>query len=126
MKEREARRGGGLRLHHLAIRTGNIDAAVGFYTTMMGLGVVRDQRPRSVWLGLSDGSVLMIEARGDGEPAVPAGSLELVAFRISPEEKLAVRERAIATGCFDGETEHTVYLRDPEGRRLGVSTFPLD
>jgi catechol 2,3-dioxygenase-like lactoylglutathione lyase family enzyme len=118
--------GGGLRLHHIAIRTASIDAALEFYTTMLGLDVVRDQRPRSVWLGFSDSSVIMIEARGAGEPAVPAGSLELVAFRVSPEGKAAVRERAISAGCFDGETEHTVYIRDPEGRRLGVSTFPLD
>jgi len=126
MEEREARGGGELRLHHIAIRTGDIDAALGFYTRIMGLRVVRDHRPRSVWLGLSDGSLLMIEARGDGEPKVPAGSMELIAFRVSREGKLAVRERARAAGCFDGETDHTVYLRDPEGRRLGVSTFPLD
>ena len=96
-----------------------------FYRTMLGLEILRDQRPRSVWLGLADGSVLMIEARGPGEPAVPAGSLELVAFGVSQAEKDAVRARAIGAGCFDGETEHTAYLRDPEGRRLGVSTFRL-
>jgi len=116
---------GGLRLHHIAIRAANVDATLAFYTTMLRLEIVRDQRPRSVWLGLTDGSVFMIEARGAGEPSVPAGSLELVAFRVSPDDKAAVRERAIRASCFDGETEHTVYLRDPEGRRLGVSTFPL-
>lgn len=116
---------GGLRLHHVAIRATNVDRALEFYASMLGLGIVRDQRPRSVWLGLSDGAVLMIETRGAGEPEVPVGSLELVAFRVTPAVKDAVRERAIGAGCFDGETEHTVYLRDPEGRRLGVSTFPL-
>jgi glyoxylase I family protein len=115
----------GLCLHHIAIRAADLDAVVGFYRTMLGLEIVRDHRPRSVWLGLSGASVLMIEARGAGEPAVPAGSLELVAFRVSAEEKTAMRERAMNAGCFDGETAHTVYLRDPEGRRLGVSTFPL-
>jgi catechol 2,3-dioxygenase-like lactoylglutathione lyase family enzyme len=117
---------GGLRLHHIAIRTTDVDKALNFYASVLGLGIVRDQRPRSVWLGLSDGSVVMIEARGVGEPALPAGSLELTAFRVSSADKAAVRERAVSAGCFDGETEHTVYLRDPEGRRLGVSTFPLD
>jgi catechol 2,3-dioxygenase-like lactoylglutathione lyase family enzyme len=116
---------GRLCLHHIAIRATDVDKSLEFYTSVLGLGIVRDQRPRSVWLGLSDGSVLMIEARGPGEPTVPAGSLELTAFRVSPADKAAIRERAIRVGCFDGETEHTVYLRDPEVRRLGVSTFPL-
>jgi len=116
---------GGLRLHHIAIRAIDVDKSLEFYASMFGLGIVRDQRPRSVWLGLSDGAVLMIETRGAGEPGVPVGSLELLAFRVSPAVKAAVRERAIGAGCFDGETDHTVYLRDPEGRRLGVSTFPL-
>lgn len=116
---------GHLRLHHIAIRAMDVEKSLEFYTSVLGFGIVRDQRPRSVWLGLCDGSVVMIEARGAGEPTVPAGSLELMAFRVSPAEKTLVRERAIKAGCFDGETEHTVYLRDPEGRRLGVSTFPL-
>jgi len=118
--------GGGLRLHHIAIRASDVEAMQEFYASMLGLEIVRDQRPRSVWLGLADGAVLMIEARDAGEPAVVAGSRELVAFRASPASKAAVRERALRAGCFDGETEHTVYLRDPEGRRLGVSTYPLD
>jgi hypothetical protein len=45
--------------------------------------------------------------------------------RRSPSSAAAVRERAVAR-VASRETEHTVYLRDPEGRRLGVSTFPLD
>jgi len=126
MGKRQGSPGGGLCLHHIAIRTANVDSILAFYTTTLGLSLVRDQRPRSVWLGLSDGSLVMIEARGAGEPSVPVGSLELVAFRVSSQDKARVRERAIDAGCFDGETEHTVYLRDPEGRRLGVSTFPLD
>jgi len=118
--------GGGLRLHHIAIRASDVEAMVKFYASMLGLEIVRDQRPRSVWLGLADGAVLMIESREANEPAVTAGSRELVAFRASPTVKAAVRERAISAGSFDGETEHTVYLRDPEGRRLGISTYPLD
>lgn len=126
MGKHEGTTGGGLCLHHIAIRTGDVDGTLQFYTTMLGLEVVRDQRPRSAWLGLSDGSVIMVEARGAGEPQIPDGTLELMAFRVSTAAKAAVRERAIGAGCFDGETEHTVYLRDPDGRRLGVSTFPLE
>ena len=126
MANTPAAAGGGPRLHHIAIRAADVEAMVNFYVSMLGLEIARDRRPRSVWLGLADGAVLMIEAREAGEPAVATGSRELVAFRASPSFKDTVRERAIGAGCFDGETEHTVYLRDPEGRRLGVSTYPLD
>ncbi len=114
-----------MRLHHLALRTGDVDALSAFYEGVLGLPRARDARPRSVWLALDGPAVLMIEARGEGERAYPERSSELVAFAVTGAEKAAIRAKALALGCFDGETEHTVYLRDPEGRRIGVSTFPL-
>ena len=113
------------RLHHLALRASDLEKTVAFYSKVLGLAEVRAERPRSVWLGFADGSVLMIEARGPAEPAIPAGSLELIAFRVAEGEKAAIRAMAMNIGCFDGETPHTVYLRDPDGRRVGLSTFPL-
>ena len=114
------------RLHHLAFRAGDLESSLAFYRELFGLEIVRDTRPRSVWLKLSDGAVLMIEARAEGEPPAAAGALDLVAFRAGEEEKRRVRAVALARGCFDGETVHTVYLRDPDGRRVGVSTYPLE
>ena len=67
----------------------------------------------------------MVEARDEVEPAVAAGSLELFAFRVDDERKSEIRALAMKRGCFDGETAHTVYVRDPDGRRVGVSTHPL-
>jgi len=112
-------------LHHAALRARDVEATTAFYARMLDLIEVRAERPRSVWLGLGDGSVLMIERREAGEPAIPAGSLELIAFRVDEASKASIRKRAIEDGSFDGETAHTVYLRDPDGRRVGVSTFPL-
>ena len=37
----------------------------------------------------------------------------------------AIAARARERGCDDGATEHTRYLRDPDGRRVAVSTYPL-
>jgi catechol 2,3-dioxygenase-like lactoylglutathione lyase family enzyme len=116
---------GAPRIHHLALRTRSVDALAAFYRELLGLEEVRADRPRSVWLGLGDGAVLMIEARGDTEPVVPAGSLELFALRVSEERKREIRDAAMSRGSFDGETAYTVYLRDPDGRRVGVSTHPL-
>jgi len=114
-----------LRLHHVAVRAADVDTTVTFYRDVLTLPVVRDERPRSVWLELCDGSLIMVEAREDGEPPIAPGSKELMALRVSEERKAAIRELAIARSIFDGETAHTVYLRDPDGRRIGVSTYPL-
>jgi catechol 2,3-dioxygenase-like lactoylglutathione lyase family enzyme len=113
------------RLHHLALRAADVEATVSFYKQLLGLGELRSERPRSVWLGLGDGAILMVEARSTGEPAISPGSLELAAFRVDDERKGAIRAFALERGCFDGETAYTVYLRDPDGRRVGVSTYPL-
>jgi len=113
-------------VHHLALRTADVERLAAFYIDVLGLVPVRFDLPRSTWLALADGAVLMIEARSPGEPAVPAGSLELFALRVSPERKIEVRAAARARACYDGETEFTVYLRDPDGRRLGVSTYTFD
>lgn len=114
-----------MRLHHLAFRTTNLEETLAFYREVFHLDVVRDARPRSVWLGLADGAVLMIERRTDGEPSVPVGSMELVAFRVSESERQRVRTISVERGCFDGETQHTVYVRDPDGRRVGISNYPM-
>jgi len=111
--------------HHVALRAADVDETTEFYARVLGLAVVRDARPRSVWLAAGDRAVLMIEARQPGEPAIPAGSMELFVLAVTAERKAAVRALATNGGFFDGETEHTVYLRDPDGRRVGVSTFEL-
>jgi catechol 2,3-dioxygenase-like lactoylglutathione lyase family enzyme len=116
---------GAPRLHHLALRAKDVVATVRFYADVLGLREVRSDLPRSVWLGLGAGAVLMVEAREKPEPAVPAGSLELFALRVSEQRRAAIRELARTSNCLDGETAHTVYLRDPDGRRVGVSTYPL-
>ena len=112
-------------LHHLAMRTSDLAALAAFYRDMLGLEIVRDASPHSLWLGLGGDAVLMIESRADGEAGVPPGSMELVALRVSVDEKDAVARRARERGCFDGETSFTVYLRDLDGRRIGVSTYDL-
>jgi catechol 2,3-dioxygenase-like lactoylglutathione lyase family enzyme len=115
-----------MRVHHLALRAGDLEAVRRFYVEVFGLREVRDARPRSVWLALDGPAVLMIEARGEGERPYPEGSAELVAFAVTEPERAAIRAKARALGCFDGETAHTVYLRDPEGRRVGASSYPLE
>jgi len=114
-----------LRVHHLALRTRDVAALAAFYHDVLGLEVVRDALPHSLWLALGPGAVLMIEAREAGEPAVPAGSMELFAVGVEDAARETIRVRALERGCYDGETAFTVYLRDPDGRRVGASTYDL-
>ena len=114
-----------LEFHHLALRTSDVPGLAAFYRDMFDLIEARDLLPKAIWLGLAHDSMLMIEAREPGEPAPSEGSLDMFAMRVTPTFREVVKQRAIDRGCFDGETEHTVYVRDPEGRRVGVSTFDL-
>jgi len=113
------------RLHHLALRTRDVDRLVAFYERWFGLSVVRDARPRSVWLGVGSDAVLMIEAAEANEPTPAEGSLELTAFAVSVEQRTRVRDELVALGLLEAETQHTVYFRDADGRRVGVSSYPL-
>ncbi|MFN2426061.1 MAG: VOC family protein [Candidatus Binatia bacterium] len=112
-----------MHVHHLALRSSDVALLAQFYREMFGMHVVRDAQPRALWLGLAGDAVLMIEAREAGEPAPTPGSMELTAFRVDEAARESVRKKAVDRGCFDGETEFTVYLRDPEGRRVAVSTY---
>lgn len=115
-----------LALHHIALRTADVAALAEFYKAVFDFRVVRDSLPRSLWLGLGGGAVLMLEEREAGEPGIPPDAMELLAFRVTGEEREDIKRKAVATGCYAGETPFTVYLRDPDGRRLGVSTYDLE
>ncbi len=100
---------------------------VEFYRRALGLRELR--RParsaRSVWLA-AGGAIVMIERSERGEPAIPKGSRELVAFGVSETEHRRLRARLERLGVpFDGETSFTSYFRDPDGRRVGISHFPV-
>ena len=109
-------------LHHLALRTRELGRLEEFYVGVVGAEVVRRDEVRgSVWLAVDD-VVLMLERASAEEPAVPAGSLDLLAF--AAEGLAAWRARLEqARTSVEHATEHTLYFRDPDGRRVGVSTF---
>lgn len=111
-------------LHHLALRTFDLERLLAFYTGWLDCPIARDERPRAVWLAITPDARLMLERAAPGEPTIPAGSLELIAFHVSAEERGLLRVRLVTAGILDGETEHTLYTRDPDGRRVGFSSYP--
>jgi len=122
--------------HHLAIRCARLEACERFYREVLGLPVLRrwpgdDGRERSVWLGLGDGGFLALE-RGEEQAEArswkdPRPGLHLVALRIEPGARAAWEAKLAAASVeVVDRTRWTIYLRDPEGNRIGLSHHPED
>ena len=117
-----------MRIHHLALRTRDVARLVSFYEEVLGLrrrSRPEDPAPRSVWLEIDDaGALLMIERAEEGEPSVPAGTMDLVALAIGAAERGRWRSTLTAGGVpIEAETAFTMYFRDPDGRRVALSHY---
>ncbi len=115
-----------VRLHHLAFRTRDLEGLCSFYEEIFGWWPAQSQTGYSVWYRLGE-VVLMLECADDAEPPIPARSAELVAFRVSVEEQREIRERLQMRRIpIEEATEFTLYFRDPDGRRVGVSIYDFE
>lgn len=115
-----------MRIHHLALRVSDPERAAAFYSGLLGLPELRrneeDGRLRSLWLRAGD-AVLMLERRlaGTGQEH---GSGHLLAFAV---EGLAAWERRLGDAGVPivSRSEHTLYVCDPDGHRVGLSDYPF-
>lgn len=107
-----------MRIHHVALRTANLQTLERFYAGTLGLPITR-RGPSSLWLE-AGGTILMLEERDASEPKVDAETKELLCFAIKPDE----HKRFAATIEIEARTDYTLYFRDPDGRRVGVSSYP--
>jgi glyoxylase I family protein len=133
--------------HHLAIKVRDLGAAERFYVGVLGLRVARrwpaasGAGDRSIWLDLGDqpgtnggaAPFLALETLADPHAAAPDDapwSVErpghhLVAFRIRREQRADWEARLAAAGAvISHRSDYTLYFRDPEGNRLGLSHHP--
>ena len=121
-----------MKLHHVALGARDVERVAAFYRDLLGLREVTCHfepggRLRSVWLDLG-GPVLMVERTDD--PArlvrgVGAGPF-LLALAAEPAERAALEQSLAASGIpVEARTEFTTYVRDPEGNRVALSSFPL-
>jgi len=114
-----------VRIHHLALRVADVDRAVAFYAGVLGLRAV--ERPAAAarvdaaWLA-AGGTILMLERRLRGRGAT-AGSGHLLALAVDDLGDWEAR-LAAAGVVIEDRTRYTLYLRDPDGHRLGLTTFP--
>jgi len=111
-------------VHHIALRVRDCAVSAQFYEQGFGLREIRRVESaegiRAVWLAAGE-TVLMLELslRGHG-PA--EGSGHVLVFPTS--DLAAAEERFMALGvAVKDRTASTLYVSDPDGHRVGVSTF---
>lgn len=122
-----------MRLHHVAIQVRDLERARAFYVDVLGLPELRRQ-PHAVWVD-AEGTMLMLERcpGGEREQALEPepwkserAGLHLLALAISAGERAAWMEKLTRAGCvIEGETDFTFYVRDPDGTRIGLSSYPV-
>lgn len=114
-----------MRIHHVALRVADCERAAAFYSGLLGLPERRrllDEKGalRAVWLE-AEGALLMLERalRGGG---AGEGTGHLLAFAI---DDLGEWERRLSDCgvAVEDRTAHTLYVRDPDGHRVGLSTY---
>jgi glyoxylase I family protein len=125
--------------HHLAIQVRDLAATEHFYREVLGLAVIkrwpaRDgnvDAERSVWLDTGDGAFLALERVAGGATAAEDAAraerpgLHLVALRIERAAREAWVQRLATAGvAVEARTAFTLYVRDPEGNRVGLSHWP--
>jgi glyoxylase I family protein len=124
--------------HHLAVQVRDLVAVERFYRDTLGLAVLRrgparDGQPgeRSVWLDVGHGGFLALEVVAGGataaedEARATRPGLHLVALRIERAARAGWERRLAAAGVpVEARTAFTLYVRDPEGNRVGLSHWP--
>ena len=121
-------------VHHIALKCWDVEALAGFYQLVFGLASERrfedEYGLRSIWLRLGDLRLMLERSEVGGvtnrEFTDDPVGLHLLAFAITPEEREGWRESLKEAGCVVvDETAHTLYIQDPEGNRIGLSSYPL-
>ena len=130
--------------HHLAIQVQNLPRAERFYVDVLGLHVLRrwDWSPeekaagktgeRSLWISVGadlHGEFIALESCDAERFATPFrdphGGLHLLALRITAAERKTWEAHLLARDIeVVHRTRWTLYLRDPEGNRIGLSHYP--
>jgi catechol 2,3-dioxygenase-like lactoylglutathione lyase family enzyme len=116
-----------LHVHHLALRVADLERALAFYAGVLGLPEVQRLRQadgawRSVWLRAGS-AILMLETELK-PPGATGGSAHVLAFAV---DDLSLWEGRLAAAGVDilDRTAYTLYVGDPDGHRVGLSSLTL-
>jgi catechol 2,3-dioxygenase-like lactoylglutathione lyase family enzyme len=120
-------------VHHVALKVQDLARAERFFAQTLGLAVLRrwpasdGQGERSLWLDLGAGAFLALEKSSSeaGPLAADGPGLHLLALRIERAERQEWIDRLAKAGVpLYEQTAFTIYCRDPEGNRIGLSHWP--
>jgi glyoxylase I family protein len=118
-----------LQVHHVAVQVRDLERARAFYVDVLGLPLVRTQA-HALWVQCG-GTLVMLELC-TALPATPApfkapdAGLHLLAFTMHAHDKDAWRAHLAACAVpVVHETAYTLYVRDTDGTRIGISCYPL-
>jgi catechol 2,3-dioxygenase-like lactoylglutathione lyase family enzyme len=122
-----------LALHHVAVNCLDLARCERFYREVLGLAELRrwpaeGGGDRSVWLAAGDGFLALERADREPDPGPwrdGRPGLHLVALRIARREREEWERRLASHGVpVAHRTRFTLYLRDPEGNRIGLTHYP--
>jgi catechol 2,3-dioxygenase-like lactoylglutathione lyase family enzyme len=124
-----------LAFHHVAIQCADLSACERFYRDVLGLSVLRrwprdGGGDRSVWLSVGEGEGFLALERAEALPPERPwrdgeAGLHLVALRIAGTERAAWEARLEVAGVpVVHRTRWSIYIRDPEGNRVGLTHYP--
>ncbi len=121
-------------IHHIALFVRDLPAVERFYRDVLALPVLRrwpaadGAGERSVWLDLGGGGFIALEVVPPGGAVTDdAGrpGWHLTALRIDRAARADwVRRLTDAGFPVYHRTPYTIYTRDPEGNRVGLSHWP--
>jgi catechol 2,3-dioxygenase-like lactoylglutathione lyase family enzyme len=105
------------RLDHVAVESPDPDRCAAFYERFLGARVVRTEG-HPVMAYVQGGAMAIHEQGGPGTH---------VAFRVSEEERRALRAELDEAGIACEERDHEIavglFFEDPDGRRLEAITY---
>jgi catechol 2,3-dioxygenase-like lactoylglutathione lyase family enzyme len=126
-------------VHHVAVIVRALSEVEAFYREVLMLPVLRrwpadpagapGGPERSVWLDAGGGVFLALERAVAGDAGAAPNDQDLgfqmVALRIAASERGAWEQRLASAGvAVYRRTSYTLYVRDPEGNRVGLSHWP--
>lgn len=117
-----------MQIHHLAIRARDVSNVAAFYRDVLLLPVIDAPRGGVAWFRLGE-SILMIEPTAQDaitkDTAIESNGLHLFALSIDPTARVTwerrLRDHHIP---IESRSDYTLYIRDPEGNRVGLSHYP--
>jgi glyoxylase I family protein len=125
-------------INHLALICSDIERTIEFYTQVLGFPLVRLFRNRDLpssthfFFDVGNGNLLAFFDFPE-HPMPPAqeaiGGMHHVAISVPPEQFAAIRARCEARGVRNEGpahvADHALYVRDPDGALIELTTSPL-